>query len=40
MLTLSTVTGLCPMMSILKLMPWNRLPDAASGTTKTDTGSH
>ena len=26
MLTLSSITGLCPMMSILKLMPWNRLP--------------
>jgi len=26
MLTLSSITGLCPMMSILKLMPWNRIP--------------
>jgi rhodanese-related sulfurtransferase len=26
MLFLSSVTGFCPMMSLLKLMPWNKLP--------------
>jgi len=36
MLTLSSITGLCPMMSILKLMPWNRLPHPACGVSETD----
>lgn len=27
MLAFSAVTGLCPMLSLLKLMPWNRIPD-------------
>ena len=38
MLTLSAVTGLCPMMSILKLMPWNQVRNAASGARGTHTG--
>jgi len=34
MLFLSSVTGICPMLSLLKLMPWNRAPTVNAGCSR------